>query len=268
MDEDSTPPTQAFPVPKDKSPAFYDGYWQHVEESYAHYPTIRHRRRFIINVLRKLHGGRPFTLFDFGCGNGRLLRELKEEFSLPSTSVGGSDISAEAVRATRENTGSASVYHAALPETSERYDAIVCSEVIEHTERYRDILVWIHAHLAPGGRLLLTTQTGSIHACDRYTGHTQHFDLSALVQLMTSIGYQMDLRREWGFPLFTVQKYLTNVQFDSIRTTYLEGGVTRWKKFVFDVAYVLYFLHDLIPLGPQIYIVARRPEEQSHPIAL
>lgn len=243
---------------KDQSPAFYDGYWQHVQDSYALYPTIRHRRRFIISVLRRLYGNRPFTLFDFGCGNGRLLRELKEEFHLPSANVGGSDISEEAVTATRAATGSTSVFHAAYPETSELFDAVICSEVIEHTERYAEILTWIYAHLAPGGRLLLTTQTGRIHACDCYTGHTQHFQLRPLVALLRSIGYSIHGAREWGFPLFTLQKYLTNVSFESIRTTYLEGGVTRWKKFVFDVAYALYFFHDLLPIGPQIYVVAGR----------
>jgi len=49
------------------------------------------------------------------------------------------------------------------------------------------------------------------------------------------------------------------VRFDRIRKNYLEGTLTLRKKIVFTIAYFVYVLHDLIPFGPQIYIVARKP---------
>ncbi|MBI2636533.1 class I SAM-dependent methyltransferase [Candidatus Peregrinibacteria bacterium] len=246
------------PHTKDQSASFYNHYWQHVEGSYGLYPTIRHRKRFITARLRSLHPSGSFTLYDFGCGDGRLLRDLRNTFSLPPANIGGSDVADEAVRSTRAVTGSASVHRGAFPDIPDRYDAMVCSEVIEHTERYRDILAWIYEHLAPGGSLILTTQAGRIHASDRYTGHTQHFRLADVVAILRSLGYHIDYVRAWGFPFFTLQKYLTNMRFDHIQKTYMEGTPSLRKRVVFAVAYLLYFLHDLIPLGPQLYLVARR----------
>lgn len=243
----------------------YDAYWDRTEESYPHYPTIRHRRRFILQAIRNFCRGNPGSVFDFGCGEGTLLSVIQQQTMLGTDQIGGCDISGKAVESARRKLKSPHLFHASFPDTHASWDVMVCCEVIEHTRDYIRILTWIYKHTAPGGILILTTQTGGIHASDHYTGHTQHFRLHELRGLLRDIGWEIEKGRLWGWPFFTIQKYLTNVRFGTVRTRYLEGPMTRWKSLVFTIAYLLYFVHDLILWGPQIYIVARKSDRGKHP---
>ncbi len=236
-----------------------DAYWSSTEESYAHYPTVRHRIRFVLGALRR-HGIRAGrAVFDYGCGEGTLLATLQRELGLSAADVAGCDISRRAVEVAAARTGSVRLHAESPPRVAGRYDAIVCCEVVEHTPAYREILRWISAHLADGGLLVLTTQSGLIHASDRYTGHTQHFELAALRRALRDEGLEPRSGRAWGWPLFTLQKYATDVRFDRVRAGYLEGHMTPRKRLVFGLTYAAYFVHDLIPFGPQLYLVARKP---------
>ncbi len=236
-----------------------DAYWSSTEESYAHYPTVRHRIRFVLGTLRR-HGIRAGrAVFDYGCGEGTLLATLQRELGLSAADVAGCDISRRAVEVAAARTGSVGLHAESPPRVAGRYDAIVCCEVVEHTPAYREILRWISAHLADGGLLVLTTQSGLIHASDRYTGHTQHFRLAALRRALRDEGLEPLSGRAWGWPLFTLQKYATDVRFDRVRAGYLEGHMTPRKRLVFGLTYAAYFVHDLIPFGPQLYLVARKP---------
>lgn len=236
----------------------YDVYWQNTENIYSWYPTIRHRRRFIINMVQKFRLQHPCTIFDFGCGDGSLLEHLRNTCSIEEKYLGGSDISGKALELARKKLGTAHFFHAAFPKTEQAYDIIICSEVIEHATDYRGILTWIHRHLREEGILILTTQSGRIHASDRYTHHTQHFQKKALSIILRQTGFHLLCSRLWGWPLFTAQKFLTNINFSHVRENYLEGDLSLMKRITFSLAYVLYFLHDFVPLGPQIYIVGKK----------
>lgn len=239
----------------------YDMYWEQTEDSYPHYPTIRHRKRFILNKIRdylKDKEGNLPMIFDFGCGEGSLLMTIQEFFRIPPSHLGGNDISALALERAKAKVSEGTFLCGAFPDYPKCFDICICSEVAEHTPDYRHILEWIHQHLTKEGLLLLTTQAGRIHACDRYTHHTQHFQKTELDALLKKIGFRIEKSRLWGWPLFTLQKYLTNFSFDHIRTTYMEGKLSPYKRFIFDLTYILYFFHDMIPFGPQIYIAARK----------
>lgn len=237
-----------------------DTYWQDTEDSYPHYPTVRHRKRFILSTLRKQYPKGDFSVFDFGCGEGTLLATIQEQFGLSQDQIGGCDISEQAIEGARKKLNSPHLTHALYPKLSQKFDVMLCSEVIEHTTEYESILRWMSENVQPGGIMIVTTQSGHIHASDLYTGHTQHFILKDLRKMMEGFGMQMMISRLWGWPLFTLQKYLTNIRFDAIQKNYLEGNVTLRKNIVFALAYAAYFLHDLIPIGPQIYICARKSE--------
>lgn len=239
----------------------YDTYWEQTENSYPHYPTIRHRKRFIMNEMKRVLKNRAEHMpmvFDFGCGEGSLLMAIQTYFSIPPSHLEGSDISAVALERAREKIPEGNFLLGAFPKFPQQFDICICSEVIEHTPDYRDILEWIHDHLTERGTLLLTTQTGRMHASDHYTRHTQHFQKTTLENILREIGFHIEKSRLWGWPFFTLQKYMTDLSFDHVRNTYLEGELSPMKRFVFNVAYLLYFFHDLIPSGPQIYIVARK----------
>jgi SAM-dependent methyltransferase len=256
-------PGTARPGPAAATAARADAYWDSTEKSYAHYPTVRHRIRFIVGALRRHGIGPEHAVFDYGCGEGTLLATLQRELGLSRDRVGGCDISRRAVGIAAARTGSAQLYAESPPRVMNRFDAIICSEVVEHTPAYRDLLRWMSGHLAEGGLLVLTTQSGRIHASDRYAGHTQHFRLSALRGALVDEGLVPLFARAWGWPLFTLQKYATDLRFDRVRAAYLEGQMTARKRLVFDLTHAAYFVHDLIPFGPQLYVVARKRGEDG-----
>jgi 2-polyprenyl-3-methyl-5-hydroxy-6-metoxy-1,4-benzoquinol methylase len=255
--------TQAYRVESDAALDFQykaDVYWERTEISYPHYPTVRHRLRFILNTIRKRGVDRSSRIFDYGCGEGSVLGAIQEEFDLDPEYLAGCDVSEQAIEAARSKTRCPNLQVGGLPSTGERYDVVVCSEVLEHTRSYAAVLGWIKRHLAPGGLLVLTTQSGKIHASDVFTGHTQHFEIQQLSALMEGMGFRLEVARLWGFPLFSLQKRLTDLSFDRVRNSYLEGDMTRWKRIVFASAYGAFFAHDWIGLGPQIFITATNPD--------
>ncbi len=235
-----------------------DVYWTDTSIAYPYYPTVRHRKRFIINEIGKYGVNSNTFIFDYGCGEGSVLNEIKDIFGLGDNQLAGCDISAKAVELARQKIKSQHLYAEVFPRLSQKCNFIICSEVIEHTKDYFHILNWIRNNLAAGGRVILTTQAGKIHASDRYTGHMQHFEIAHLDAILKHLGFEIEKSRLWGFPFFTLQKYLTNLKFEKVRQNYLEGELTLRKKIVFEIANVLFYLHDFVKSGPQIYIVARK----------
>ena len=235
-------------------------YWRLTKDSYPHYPTIRHRQRFLRNVLRRQGLNEHSFIFEYGCGSGAALGHVRDCFGLRPDQVGGCDIAETAIELSRQALGSPYLYVSTAPPLPRSADVVICTEVLEHTTKYEKIIEWSWDHLVPGGAFVVTTQAGRIHASDRYTGHTQHFRLGELKALLRRLNFTIEQARCWGWPLFTLQKYLTNVNFQAVRQGFLEGGLTLKKRLVFGLAYALYYLHDLIPYGPQIYIVARKPK--------
>jgi hypothetical protein len=82
--------------------------------------------------------------------------------------------------------------------------------------------------------------------------------MKELELILKKEGFKVNKSFLWGFPLFTLQKYITNINFKNIQKNYLEGELSLKKKFVFDITYLFYFVHDLIKKGPQIYIIASK----------
>jgi len=235
-----------------------DTYWKSVFESYSHYPTIRHRIRFVISSVRKFVKKRNIAVFDFGVGEGSLLSRIKDEFHIQESNLGGCDISSTAVDITKGKIKSKFLFKEQFPAMEKKWDVIVCCEVLEHTRNYINIIKWIKKNLADDGILILTTQTGKLHGSDKYTGHTQHFDPHILKEELLSEGFKLLHLSLWGFPFFSLQKWLTNFNFSSIRDNYIEGKITLFKRTVFKIAYYIYFIHDFINAGPQIFIVAKK----------
>ena len=212
-----------------------------------------------MNSLKKpIAQKKNLFVFDYGCGEGSVLNEIKRRFQLLDHQFGGCDISERAVNIARREVHSPYLYCGAFPELNQKYDIIICSEVIEHTKNYLDVLYWIRNNIADGGIFILSTQAGKIHASDKYTGHTQHFDIYQLNSILRRLEFKIDYSRQWGFPLFSLQKYMTDLNFDKVRKNYLEGELSFTKRFVFEVAYYLYFINDLADAGPQIYIIASK----------
>ena len=93
----------------------------------------------------------PARLLEIGCGEGLLLGELQRA-SFHVQGVEASETASAAARAAELNVATGYFPH---PAVRGPFDCVVMSQVLEHLERPREILVEIAAILAPRGRLLL-----------------------------------------------------------------------------------------------------------------
>lgn len=236
----------------------YEEHWASSVETYRSHPTSRHRRRFVMKCLRSI-GPRPgMFVFDYGAGAGLLLEQVRDAFSLPERDLGGCDISHTGMAEAGKRLPGATFIASEFPDVPRPIDIAITSEVIEHTAQYREVLEWMAAHLRPGADLIITTPGGTMDPPDEYYGHIQHFTLEQLEEILKNLGFELVVSRYWGFPFFTLQKWVTRRNFDRIRERYMHGGLDRRKKAIFAATYYAYFVHDLASKGPQIFIHARK----------
>ena len=236
----------------------YEEHWSNSVDTYRNHPTSRHRRRFIMRRLRRIAPKAGQFIFDYGCGAGILLEEIKRAHGLADWDLGGCDISRAGIAAARVRLPEATLISREFPSLNRPIDVAITSEVIEHTPNYRAVLEWLADHMRPNGHLILTTPGGTMDPPDEYYGHIQHFTLEQLTKILEGVGCRVRVARYWGFPFFTLQKWVTKRNFESIRERYMHGELDFAKRTIFSATYYAYLVHDLIPRGPQIFIHARK----------
>jgi len=232
-------------------------FWDNIDVSYPLYPTVRHRKRFIMKMFDKFcRPDKDYFVFDYGCGTGDIILAIKNRYELHPEQIGGSDMSGKSIELCKLKIASPYFYREFYPILEKQCDVIICSEVIEHSVDYQEILKWIGSNLRSGGVLLLSTQGGKTHKIDEYSGHVHTFKVENLKKNFEDTGLKVVYARQWGFPLFTWQKMLTDINFDRIKNAYLEGSPSKVKRYFFYFVYLVYFVEDMINYGPQIYICA------------
>ena len=165
-------------------------------------PLLRHLTDKILRLL-DLRGGR---VLDVGCGTGRVAIAL----SLRGFDVDAVDIAADVVEQGRELAGrcgtdvafSVADFSRSEPRfVDSAYDAVVCSEVLEHVEDWRGIVDNIARVLKPGGVLVLTTPNdpAQFSVLDEYAGHVRRFRWDELHSGLS--GFSVVKAFTVGFPL-------------------------------------------------------------------
>ncbi len=95
---------------------------------------MRHLERFMRTYAEMLAATAPSTVLDAGCGEGYATQFMARQ--LPEVSFTGIDLSAEAVAFARHAFGEMATYEQGslyeLPFSDNAFDAVVCSEVLEH----------------------------------------------------------------------------------------------------------------------------------------
>jgi SAM-dependent methyltransferase len=135
----------------------------------------------------------PAHILDAGCGSGYGTAEL----SGAAASVTGTDISADAVGHARLRYGSAGVRFLqaaceALPFSAAAFDLVVAFEVIEHLDRWRELLAEANRVLKPSGVLLVSTPNRDYYAESRGTAgpnpfHRHEFDYEEFRQSLGGV---------------------------------------------------------------------------------
>ncbi len=107
--------------------------------------------------------GRPVRILDFGCGTGEQITFPLAEagHSVLGLDVHGPSIEQAKRKYVRPNLEFRQAAVEDLKAERETFDAIVCSEVIEHLQEPLDLLRSLHRLLDTDGRLIVTTPNGN-----------------------------------------------------------------------------------------------------------
>jgi 2-polyprenyl-3-methyl-5-hydroxy-6-metoxy-1,4-benzoquinol methylase len=139
---------------------FYEEYWRTEHVSAVGDPTAAERMVRLREALDALFPGRrsgSVRVLDAGCGAGEFLAFLGRV----GFAVAGVDLSAEAVERARRRNPDADVRVGSIEEhipfRGETFDAVWCTEVLEHVFDVHATLTELNRMLRPSGALVLTT---------------------------------------------------------------------------------------------------------------
>lgn len=236
----------------------YNRIWRELTPFIRYNPGARHRRRVLFQMVAALP---KRSVIDVGCGNGELLRLLRARFPdiVDATGADLSDAVVEQNRRAHQGMSFAvlDLERAALPQQAE---LVTCTEVIEHLDDRARAFQHLAAMVAPGGALFITCPTGTVHATERHFGHTTHPDVAELASLGAQAGLTMERVRNWGFPVYRLTKWLTNLNPElALRKFAVErygaaqvlvSGAFYWANF---------FNLPSSPLGCQLFALFRKP---------
>ncbi len=186
----------------------YNALWPQLSEFIRYNPGARHRRRNVFSLLDRVKFS---SLLDVGCGDGALLSLLHARY--PHVAFEGVDLSAVVVERNRQALPHMrfSVANVATDPLPGPFDVVVCTEVLEHLDDPARALASIAAATRPGGHAVITTPTGVVHATERHFGHTRHLTRTELALLADAAGFTVLENRSWGFPVYALTKWATNV---------------------------------------------------------
>jgi len=167
-------------------------------------------------VLEQLRRRRPASVVDLGCGGGQLLDEVQQ--ALPQARLVGVDLSERQIADNRAHKPDIRWISANLEQPADwpaddrqRYSAVTAIEVIEHLDRPDVFLKNARELLAPGGFLLLSTQSGTVGETERRVGHRRHFSREDMGALLARNGFAVDRVWNAGFPFHDLSKWYANL---------------------------------------------------------
>ncbi|MEW6610019.1 MAG: class I SAM-dependent methyltransferase [Patescibacteria group bacterium] len=168
---------------------FYKRMWE-VQDTFWWYKGMR---KFFDMFLQKYVGSHGYEILDIGCGTGSLFPVLRRYGT-----VYGIDVSDEAVKYAREQGMAKEVVRGnaeALPFSAERFDVVVCSDLLYHVQVKDDIAVLkeIHRVLKQGGVLVIKEAAYDwLRSRMDELGQTKHrFTLGELRQKLSVAHFQV-----------------------------------------------------------------------------
>lgn len=214
-------------------------------ETESHGPSSKHRKRLILNIIKKYKHCK-LAILDIGCGDGFLLNSLKQ---YPSFKIFGLDVSPKAIELAQDRAGSDIQYLLGDLQSKEglpkrKFDFIICSEVLEHLPNDKTAISNLAFLLAPQGKLLLTLP----HKQDYWTqhdtavAHLRRYEKKDVLQRLKQNGLNVVQEFTWGYPLYCLYY---NLVLKSVKpeTTWKKKGILA--KIASYIFYLIFFVDDL-----------------------
>lgn len=168
-------------------------------------PSARSRYDIIMNIAKNYLNSNSLIL-DVGCGSGNLLLKLKREGYLH---LFGSDFSIESIKLTEKKFGK-NVFQADLTKIEDyknnKYDGIICSEVLEHIENDNLAIQNIKLLLNKNGIVIISVPYGmqywSQH--DNFSGHLRRYENRDLENILINNGFTILESFGWGNLIYSI----------------------------------------------------------------
>jgi SAM-dependent methyltransferase len=220
------------------------------DDAHRYSPAPRHRRRLIVSLLRQAGAT---EVLDAGCGQPFLLEELRVKLGVPCS---GCDVSDAVVAQWGGDLRVVDLERERWPD-GRTFDAVVCTEVLEHIDDWRAALHNVGAMART--HLLITVPGGKRRPMDAIVGHRRHFTVPQVVGALREQGFEPVVARRWGWPLHTLYRWA--ISRAGAERMYRSFGTERYSRAqiaLSNALYAAFFANDPFRRGDQIVVLAKR----------
>ncbi len=164
-------------------------------------PYARTLTRWIHKLLDPLEFS---SVLDVGCGRGHTLQRLIQRYPHIKC-VAGIDLSSISLQAARERVGQGDYYvmDIQIDYLSERFDLVLCTDVIELLLNDAQALINIR-HMTAKYVLVTSLQGNFLPEWEVRIGHhVRNYRRGELVAKMKAAGFNIKCCVEWGFPFYS-----------------------------------------------------------------
>jgi len=246
--------------------AYYSQVLDGMDDYWRKMAAPRFRVRTLLSLLSASQTlGSPTRLIDLGCGNAQLLSEIAARF--PGFQLCGVDLAEPqlAINRTRMPACQFVCLDLSQPdvipaELHGRFDLVTASEVIEHLDDPAQLLRTARTLCRPKGKLLLSTQSGTVHQTERRVGHLRHFAAEQMAQLLRDTGFSVVRVWNCGFPFHDLSKWYANRDPDRSLNEFA-GKRYGLKQDLLCLLLRAAFRLNSRTRGAQLFAVAERPAD-------
>lgn len=235
----------------------YNNFWNE-QSSHSFHPSVRLRNDFIIWILKWLQFK---SLIDVWCWDGTLLKFISDNFI--DKYFSWIDISDFAIKNNQKLLPNTSffvqnIWEPFTSDFSTTFDIVICSEVIEHVDNRKQVVLNLSSLVNNNWIIILTTQSWKRYFSDISIWHIKHFDLFELENefkkywLLPIVSY-----KKW-WPFYDLQKILYE-QFKSSASKIQKWKASLFSKLFFSFTYLLFKTSiKSKTLWPQIFLVLKK----------
>ena len=231
------------------SAAYYERIWKTARSDMKKYgPFSRHYRRIISELVRPLEFS---SVLDIGCGEGSLLLDLSLLY--PGIALSGIDISDSALQLARQKLPGGQFWNLDITacHLEQRFDLVLCSEVLEHIDD--DVSALENIARMTAGHVILSSVQGRMRNFEKKVGHIRNYQRGELVRKVEQAGFETVQTVEWGFPFYS-PLYRNFLDLVGGKGTTGEFGPTR--RAISAVLFALFSLNSH-RRGDEVFVVAK-----------
>ncbi len=235
----------------------YNQWWESFNSINAESPATIFRNNLFVNKIKEL-GSKE--ILDAGCGSGELIISILNK--VDGINISGFDLSNDVIEKNKKRIKKARFFTQDLSKKinniKNKYDLVICSEVIEHLKDWRIAIDNLSLVVNQGGYVIVTTQTGKPHRHHLELGHLRHFKIDELKKELNKNGLQSMESFYCGWPVMDLQYLLTDILYKNLeKNVFMAKEQSLFTKIIF---YIFNFLYKFSSKnkGPQIFILARK----------